>query len=278
MEHVLWIEGFDGRSMTWEHLGTSVGSNAKGRTIRRAMGQKGYRQCIACRRGFVDPKLAKKRKKWAEMMLKKWPTKEHSRQVRFSDETHFGFGSQGRIYIIRKGNERACPDCVQEAPQPADKDMKRLHTWGAIGYDFKSNLMWYEVPTNKNGKMTLQVYRDEILEKEVKHWKGDFILEEDGDLGHGTGKSNIVRTWKEEHHLPYYFNCAHSPDFSPCENAWQAPKQWLRKYAHWDDETTYELAAEGWDRLTQKTINEWIDSMPERLQRCIDADGKLTAY
>lgn len=63
MEHILWLEGFEGRSMTWEQLSTSIYYEVRGRTICRAMGQKGYRQCIACRRGFVDPELAKKRKK-----------------------------------------------------------------------------------------------------------------------------------------------------------------------------------------------------------------------
>ena len=49
--------------------------------------------------------------------------------------------------------------------------------------------------------MSLQVYRDEILEKVVGPWldRGDkFVLEEDGDLGYGGGNSkggrlNIVK-------------------------------------------------------------------------------------
>jgi hypothetical protein len=30
--------------------------------------------------------------------------------------------------------------------------------------------------------------------------------------------------------------------------------------------------------LTQKTIDEWVDSMPKRLQAVIDGEGKLTAF
>jgi hypothetical protein len=42
--------------------------------------------------------------------------------------------------------------------------------------------------------MTLQVYRNQILEPIVKPWliTYDFILEEDRDLGYGIGRSNIV--------------------------------------------------------------------------------------
>ena len=47
------------------------------------------------------------------------------------------------------------------------------------------------MPSNSNGKMTHQVYIDAILDPVVKPWldRGDdFVLEEDGDSGHGTGK------------------------------------------------------------------------------------------
>ena len=41
------------------------------------------------------------------------------------------------------------------------------------------------------------MYIDKILEPVVKPWlqaHHDFVLEEDGDSGHGPGKSNIVRS------------------------------------------------------------------------------------
>lgn len=61
--------------------------------------------------------------------------------------------------------------------------------------------------------MSLQEYIDQILEAVVKPWlleKQDFVLEEYGDSGYG--KANIVRRWKEENNLEYFFNCASSPD------------------------------------------------------------------
>jgi hypothetical protein len=52
----------------------------------------------------------------------------------------------------------------------------------------------------------------------------------------------------------------------------------LRKFAHWDEETVYGVAKEGWNRLSQQTINSWIDSMPIRLQAVINGKGQMTAY
>jgi len=66
--------------------------------------------------------------------------------------------------------ERYCPDCVVEKRAPEEKDIKRLHAWAAVGYNFKSPLVWYDVPGNTNGKMSLKVYRDSILEPVVGKW------------------------------------------------------------------------------------------------------------
>jgi hypothetical protein len=161
---------------------------------------------------------------------------------------HSGFGAQHTLRIIRRPGERYCPSCIQHAPEPDNKDKKRQHCWGAVGYNFKSQLKFYEVPGNTNGKKSQKVYRDVMLEQVVKPQVDTgqrFVLEEDEDSGHGPGRSNIVRTWKQQHGVLHYFNCASSPDLDPIENCWQAPKQTLKKYPHWDDGTTRELIVEG---------------------------------
>ena len=57
--------------------------------------------------------------------------------------------------------------------------------------------------------MSHEVYINSVLEPVVKPWldRGDdFVLVEDGDYGHGTGKGrNIVKTWKQDHGLEHYF-------------------------------------------------------------------------
>ncbi len=65
---------------------------------------------------------------------------------------------------------------------------------------------------------------------------------------------------------------------TPIENSWKAPKARARQVPHWDDTTTRELAEEGWASLSQATISEWVHSMPQRLQDCVDNDGKMTGY
>ena len=117
-----------------------------------------------------------------------------------------------------------------------------------MGWNFKSQLIFYEVPSNSNGKMSQRVYIDFILEPVIKSWMEEgheFVLEEDGDSGHGSGKDNIVRRWKEANRLRYYFNCPHSPDLSPIQNYWQVPKQTVGRQPHWDDDTIIAAIKEG---------------------------------
>jgi len=132
-----------------------------------------------------------------------------------------------------------------------------------------------------NGKMTLSDYRDQILNSIVKswiQWGDDFVLEEDGDFGHGTGKSNIIRKWKEENKLKSYFNCANSPDLSPIENVWQSTKDELRKYPHWDDYTTREIVQKAWDmKVTPHFVNRRIRSMPQRLKDVKNSEEQFAA-
>ena len=138
------------------------------------------------------------------------------------------------------------------------------------------------MPGNSNGKISLKVYRDQILEPIVKPWLEEgqrFVLEEDGDSEHGKAMNkNIIRRWKEENRLNYYFNYASSPDLSPIENCWQPPKQHLRKYPHWDDATTKSLIIEGWEAVSQRFINKKVKSMPQRLKDVLTNKGAMTGH
>ena len=213
-------------------------------------------------------------------MLEKYSEWEDWHHVRFSDEIHFGWDPQGKLRIIRKPGERYCQNCIQEENKADEKDKKRHHCWAAIGHSFKSDIFFYNVSGNTNGKMSQKAYIEQILNPIILLWLQTglrFFLEEDGDSGHGPGKSNIVRTWKEKNELNHYFNCASSPDLSPIENCWQPVKHYLRKYPYWDDANTKELIYEGWSHVSQRFFNEQVATMLKRLQAEIDK-GRMTGY
>jgi hypothetical protein len=207
IEEILEQEGLEGRGLTWEQLGSEVGLDADRKTIQKALGALGYHKCIACRKQWVDNSTAIRRVEHSRVMLECYPHWTDWKGVRWSDECYWGWGPQGKLWIIRKPGMRRCHNCVQQASQPKEKDQKRLHIWSAVGWDFKADLAFYDAG-NTNGKMSQRVYIDQILEPVVKPWLNGpkFVLEEDGDSGHGTSANNIVRTWKKDYSLTTYFN------------------------------------------------------------------------
>ena len=283
IERFIDNNGFDGRTVPWAGLPAAAGLDIDvcGETVRRAVKDLDLRMCVACEKKYTSPRLRERRADYARVMLERYPRPEDWRHIRFSNECHFGWGPQGKVYVIRRPWERQCPHCLLEKEMPAEQDQKRLHCWAAVGYDFKSPLIWYDVPGNSNGKMSMQVYRDQILEPVVGSWLREgqsFVLEEDNDSGHGTSKSNIVKTWKKANGLDHFFNCASSPDFSPIEKAWQGPKEYVKKRPCWEDDIVKELAEEGWASVKQETINSWVDQIPQIFKDCLELDGGMTGH
>ncbi len=216
-------------------------------------------------------------------MLEERPLPKDWEDVYFSDECHFGFGPEGKIWIIRKDGTRFdCENLCLQGPEPDEADKKRHHVWGAaVGFHSISALTFYD-SGNSKGKMNLQTYRSDILEPVVGQWIKEgrkFVLEEDGDSVHGYGSDhNIVATWKAKHGLSHYKNVRYSPDLAPIENCWAAPKSYSRKQPRRDDETTKDLIVEGWDRHSYKGVNSLIHSMPKRLKDVLRLKGQYTSY
>ncbi|KAF3919989.1 hypothetical protein ABW20_dc0101063 [Dactylellina cionopaga] len=278
-DQIIQAEGWDARIVSHQGIAEELGAPLSDRTIVRYMHKIDYSQCIACQASYLTPEACDRRVAFAKHMLDKYPEGKDWRNVRWSDETHFGLGPEDKVHIWRKDGERHLPACRHWRRNPKS-DYIRLHAWAAIGYNFKSDLTFYTTGNN-NGKMSNSVYINQILEPIVKPWLEaghDFVLEEDNDSGHGTGAKSEAARWKQAHNLTHYFNCSQSPDLSIIENAWQVPKSCVRQSPHWDEETLMVLINEGWDALKQESINKWVDSMPDRLQAVIDSEGRMTQY
>ena len=151
-----------------------------------------------------------------------------------------------------------------------------------VRWNYKSAIQFYEIPENTNGKMSLKVYRDEILEKMVKPLldQGDkqWVLKENGDSGHGSGRGeNLVRVWKRNHGLQYYFNVPRNPDLAIIENCWQSVKQHFSKTPHWDNDELKDHIQYAWEhKVPQEWINKLVLSMTDRLHAVLDGDGRMT--
>jgi transposase len=75
-----------------------------------------------------------------------------------------------------------------------------------------------------------------------------------------------------------------SPDLNPIENAWLILKSRLRSRWRNSTQTPHSVeelfaeACEEWEKIPQKTIDNWIEGMPGRMQAVLDANGGHTKW
>lgn len=270
----------DAQHLTWTQLGMEVGIEAAEITVRTAMKEEGFVDGIQKRREGISQQTAEKRVEQAEGQLEAHPTYHDWKNVIFLDEVHFGWSDEGQLHIKRRIGARDEPQHIQHPREPYDKDRKRHYCWAYVGWNRKSEMIFYD-SGNANGKMTQKAYIEQILEPHVLPLlkeNPDLVLFDDGDSRHGPGKSNPVREWKNKHGLKHYFNVASSPDLNIIENCWQPPKQYVQKFPYWDDPTTIELIKEGWATVKQESINEKVKTYPQRFKDVIKAGGQITGW
>ena len=66
---------------------------------------------------------------------------------------------------------------------------------------------------------------------------------------------------------------------NPIEHAWDIFKElFLDEMAHQRLRDLRRIAIEEWDNLDQPDLDELVDSMPRRIQACINERGRATGY
>jgi hypothetical protein len=288
MESILWDEQYENVNLNWSKLAKEAGleTECNARTLHRTMGTMGYRRCMGCSRCWVHKKTREKRVEHAERMLETFAQPQDWHAVRFSGELHFGFGLDGKVRLLPKLGEKYCQGCTDQPVATAwARDIKRVHAWAAIGYDFKSELLFYDESTspNNSGVISMQDYCDKVLDGVVKTWilaegAQPFVLEEDIEsFSHGAASNvNPAQQWKEENGLRCHFNCLDSPDLNPLDSLWPPHKQWATQpLENWDTEGLKQAVRDAWANIEQPKVNAWVDSMPQRLRQVVENEGKM---
>ena len=279
----------------WKALASAAGldaapKNVHPRTIRRVMGDLEYWKCPQCRKGWVNADVAFRRLTFARDMATQGPL--FWRQVRFSDEMHLGLGPRREFQMIRRPGERYCVDCdaagdLDEAnKQQPDWEKKGFHCWVMVGWDYKSDLVFYEIPGNSHGVLNQKVYIESILEPVVRPLleRGDkqWIMEETGDYGHGSGsteRGNAVWQWKMKNGLQFYFNAPKSPDLCILDDCWVPVQKHLARSTFADEQALLNAVKVAWkEQVSQELINSLILSMDSRLREVIALEGQMTAF
>jgi transposase len=269
---------WEGRRVTYPQIKIACHIDASATTIRRALKRAGYQRCIACPRPFINAKAVKKRLDFARKH--RWWSIQQWKVVIWSDEATFETGKRGRVWVTRRTDEKACPNCIKSIYRSGRTSVM---IWGALGWDWKSPLIFMEKKPDKKG-ICSQAYLEQCLETVIFPWydslneaqKAEAIFMEDGTKVH-KGNARLPRLNKGIRGFDWP-PC--SPDLNPIEKVWRWMKEEITKMI--DLPTTIEdlkkVLQELWDRVEPEDYRCYTARLTCKLEDVIKVKGMATIH
>jgi transposase len=189
--------------------------------------------------------------------------------VLFTDEKSFWLGSTSE-YAWQKLDDR-----IEEE---TEKWTPKLHVWGGIGYYFKSKLYFFE--ENMNAALYQKILRERLPPTPApdcpRTLKKKWYFLQDNDPKHKSKKSmELVRELTEDR---FYKHPPYSPDFNVMEDVWSYLDRKVRESKVTSIRGLKKKLTELWNQITWDQFRVNVDSMPTRLQQCLDRNGARTDY
>ena len=271
-------QSWETRRASYARLKAECHINASTTTLRRALRAAGYRRCVACPRPFISRKQALKRLAFARK-YRWWGTQEW-KAVLWSDEATFETGKRGRIWVTRRPDEKRCNTCIKSVYRSGRVSVM---IWGAIGWDWKSPLVFLERKPARKG-ICSQAYLEQVLEPVIfpyfnslnESQKEEFIFMEDGSKVH-KGKAKLPRlnmgirgfNWPPS-----------SPDLNPIEKVWRWMKHEITMMANppMTIEKLKLVLQELWDRVEPEKWRYLTERLTCKVEDVIDIKGMATVH
>ena len=244
-------------------------------TIRNALRKRGYTRHVA----YAKPPLTEANRQirldWARAHVN-WEPWQWWR-ILWSDETWVTGGRHRKKWVTRKAGEELDSTCL------VDKVRKKRGWmfWACFSGISKGPCLFWE-------KEWKTINKESYCERIVPLVDGWLRLNphlqfmQDGAPGHSAA---YTREELSERGIQPIFWPAYSPDLNPIEAVWNKMKDYIEFYypdMEGGKQPTYdqlrEIVREAWDWISVEFLRELIDSMKERCQAVIDAEGGHTKY
>lgn len=230
-------------------------------TIKSDLNAEGITSMIRPRVVNNDPTKNKARLDFAKDCKKEEITGE---KVMFSDECWVNNNDNtNRREWTLAGEEAPTPRVFQKRPQV------RVMIWGAIGYNYKSQLVFIE------GTMDANDYQLRVLpevQKAMRRRRGaPTYFMQDGAKPH-TAKTSMA--WLKARGIQTLDWPAHSPHLNPIERLWNIIHIAVAKLEPTDVEDLKEKVLEVWEGLDQAMINDLVCGFDDGIRRTIREKGR----
>jgi hypothetical protein len=199
----------------------------------------------------------------SEMINNNW------KSVLFTDEKSFWLGSFSE-YAWQQLDDRIEVETEKWTP--------KLHVWGGIGYYFKSKLYFFE--ENMNAPLYQKILKKRLPPTPApdcpRKLKEKWYFLQDNDPKHKSKKSmEIVEELTDGR---FYKHPPYSPDFNIMEDVWSYLDREVRESKITSIQGLKRKLTRLWNEITWDQFRVNVDSMPTRLQQCLDRGGARTDY
>jgi len=264
---------FDGFSGITEIFNSGAARCVSRQTVARALKQVGMRSYTAKKKPLLSKINKLGRYRWAISKLG-WSV-EKWKQVLWSDESCITRLGQGRKLVVCRQGERCVPGNIVAAAQGGGG---KILIWGAICGNGKLPLV------RIIGTLRQEHYR-EILKSNLRtasrtlfHGRKGCFMQDNAPCHKSRMMQHFFnsRAFAGRFRLLAWPPC--SPDLNPIENCWSLLKRRIWSRCPRTVEELWRFSQEEWDKITQKTINAPIESMPRRIRAVVAVRGGHTKY
>lgn len=143
----------------------------------------------------------------------------------------------------------------------------KVMIWGAIGYNYKSKLIFVE------GTMTAEKYQATILPHVKKAFVGrrGLYFMQDNARPHA---AKATKAALAEMRIAVLDWPAHSPHLNPIEKFWNNIHRLIAKRRPTDLASLKRAANDVWSKISQATINRYVEGFDAKIERTIKNEGK----
>jgi transposase len=232
------------------------------RTVQRRLKEAGYRFSAPLSKPLLTTTHKKRRLEWAlSMQNKDWD------QIIFSDECTIRLGPIKRWRWQLKGSRKV----FRTVKHPG-----KINVWGCFTRHGFGQIVCFK--QNLTSKFLCEQIYAKALRRSIRELFGrdpDFQLLEDNDPKH---RSNASKEWKRENGIHYLPWPSASPDINPVENLWNILKIRVATKKPKNVPNLIRLIKQEWKKLPLKFCENLVESMQNRIDAVISADGDYTMY
>ena len=246
-------------------LNESLPKPITSRTVFNYLKKLGYEYKVKLKKQWLSVKHREQRVAWCRKYA--GFTRDDWRNIIFSDEsTFYVLERKNQVKVWRTDEERLHQDCIQQVNTGRGG---KLGIWGGISGQGTTEARVFD--ENMDGQLYCDVLNNELKRSMAKlQDKHKIIYQQDLAPWH---TSNLVKNKMEKLKLKVLDWPAKSPDLNPVELVWSILDKRLMATPIYNKTTLRKRLEEEWKSLDVELCKSLIDSMPERLTKCLKARG-----